>query len=229
MGRTVTPGVRHVDEEVGEPPVPLGLGVGPEQAEAPLGERPPRRHVFWPVSIQPPSPSERRPGCGCRPGRCRRRAPTSPGTRSPRPRPWAAGTAPLGVGAELEMVGASRKTPFWLTRSGAWARQYSSSKISHSRMPDPPAAELLGPGDDRPAVGVHGLLPGPVGLEARRPCRGRAGERGAGAWSASQARASARNASWASVKRRSIGRSIGSVPGARLGHPRPASAVDREI
>ncbi len=35
------------------------------------------------------------------------------------------------------MVGASRKTPFWLTRRGAWARQYSSSKTSHSRMPTP--------------------------------------------------------------------------------------------
>jgi hypothetical protein len=34
-------------------------------------------------------------------------------------------------------VGARRNTPFWLTRSGACARQYSSSNTSHSRMPTP--------------------------------------------------------------------------------------------
>ncbi len=40
-------------------------------------------------------------------------------------------------------VGASRKMPFWLTRSGATARQYSSSKISHSirSQPRPPITE----------------------------------------------------------------------------------------
>ncbi len=34
-------------------------------------------------------------------------------------------------------VGASRNTPFWLTRSGALAAQYSSSKISHSMRSQP--------------------------------------------------------------------------------------------
>ena len=34
-------------------------------------------------------------------------------------------------------VGASRKIPFWLTRRGARARQYSSSKTIHSMIPTP--------------------------------------------------------------------------------------------
>src|SRR5579885_638350 len=39
-------------------------------------------------------------------------------------------------------VGPSRKMPFWLTRSGAPAAQYSSSKISHSirSQPRPPSS-----------------------------------------------------------------------------------------
>ena len=56
--------------------------------------------------------------------------------------------------------------PFWLTRSGARARQYSSSKIEPLEDPDAAPAVLLGPGDHRPAVGEQGALPGPVGLEA---------------------------------------------------------------
>ena len=87
----------HGDEEVGQPAVALGLGVGPEDAEAPLGERAPAGPGLLPV--EHPAVARRvarGPASGCRRGRCRRRARTSPGTRSRHPRPWAAGSGPSG-------------------------------------------------------------------------------------------------------------------------------------
>ena len=105
------------------------------------------------------------------------------------------------------MVGASRNTPFWLTRRGASARQYSSSKISHSRMPTPrpPNASGHETTDHRSSNMVCSQArwasnPAAVSREGR--------DRGGGACRASQARASARKASWAAVKRRSIGASM---------------------
>ncbi len=101
--------------------------------------------------------------------------------------------------------------PFWLTRRGASARQYSSSKISHSRMPTPRPPNSSGHDttDHRSSNMVCSQArwasnPAAVSRDGR--------DRGAGACRASQARASARKASWAAVKRRSIGASmVGSI------------------
>ena len=91
-------------------------------------------------------------------------------------------------------VGASRNTPFWLTRRGAWTRQYSSSKISHSTMPTPRPPYCSGHDttDQRSAdmVCSHrrwASKPSAVSREGRL--------RGGGTWASSQARASARKAS----------------------------------
>ena len=72
------------------------------------------------------APSRRRragPCCARRPGRCRRSAPTSPGTRGRRPaamrgRMWSC----CSVVPYSNTVGASRKIPFCVTRCGPPAR-----------------------------------------------------------------------------------------------------------
>ena len=121
------------------------------------------------------------------------------------------------------MVGASRKIPFWLTRSGAWARQYSSSKTSHSRIPTPrpPYSSGHDTTDQRSAASSASQArwaskPSAVSSDGER--------RGGGACPSSQARASARNASWASVKCRSIGWSVNCSIGCV---PRSAGPVGR--
>ena len=156
-------------------------------------------HVFCPESTQPPSVSERR-------ARLRMPARSLPASGSDQP--WHQISAADAIGGRnrafcssvpnSNIVGASRKTPFWLTRSGAWARQYSSSNTSHSRMPTPrpPYSSGHDTTDQRSAASSASQArwaskPSAVSREGS--------ERGAGAWAASQARASARNASWASV------------------------------
>ena len=116
----------HGDEEVGQPAVALGLGVGAEDAEAPFGEGAPAGPRLLPV--EQPAVARRgraRHASGCRPGRCRRRARTSPGTRSRRRTPWAGGSAPSGP--------LSRTRAWWgpagRCRSGspAWGRGHGST------------------------------------------------------------------------------------------------------
>ena len=139
MGRTVTPGLSMRDEEIGQPPVPLGLGVGAEQPEAPLGEGAAGRPGLL-TGEQPPvvAGGAQRPGCGCRPGRYRRRARTTPGTRSPLPRPWPAGSVP-SAGRSRTRTGSG---PAGTRRSGSPARVPGPAstpprRSSHSRIPTP--------------------------------------------------------------------------------------------
>ncbi len=156
-------------------------------------------HVFCPVNTQPSSECARR-------ARLRMPARSLPASGSDQP--WHQISSPEAIGGRnlafcwsvpnSDRVGANRKIPFWLTRRGAWARQYSSSKINHSRMPTPrpPYSSGHDTTDHRSAnmVRSHARWASKPSAVSRdgRAC-------GAGAWADSHVRASSRNASWASV------------------------------
>ena len=101
----------------------LGLGLGAEDAEAPFGERARLAQVFWPLSTQP-SPAALRAA--------RERMPARSLPASGSDQPWHQMASPDAIGGRKRafcasvpyssMVGASRKMPFWLTRTGARAR-----------------------------------------------------------------------------------------------------------
>src|SRR5262249_5679679 len=120
-------------------------------------------------------------------------------------------------------VGASRKMPFWVTRCGAPAREYSSSQVSHS-MSDasrPPYSC----GQDTTAQPASNKARS-HSLWSAKPSRvSPDGSAGRGTFASSHERASARKASSGSVKVRSTNAS------ADEDHRRPVpeeSLVDRE-
>ena len=94
----------QVDEEVGEAAMAFGFGIGAEQPEEMRAERAARRPRLLARTAANRRPRRRaRPGSGCRRGRCRRSAPTSPGTTSARPTPsWRRMRVLLLGRAELE-------------------------------------------------------------------------------------------------------------------------------
>ena len=106
-----------------------GLGAG--EHEAPVGELGQRGPHLLPVD----DPARRRrggPWSARWPGRSRRRARSSPGTTAPRRRGSRAGSAACCSASvpKAISVGPSSSSPRWLTRPGAFARAYSSWKIT---------------------------------------------------------------------------------------------------
>ena len=166
----------HGDEEVGEAPVALGVGVGAEQAEDPVGEgAAAEHHVFCPFRTQAPRRHRRRQlgpaadggqvaaGVGLGPAlapdllaRRHRREDTGPAAPGCRTRTgWGRG-------------GRSRSgRPGWGRRPGSTPPRRSATPKS----PTPRPAELLGPRDDRPAGVVHRPAPRPGGPRSPRRCR----------------------------------------------------------
>ena len=158
----------HGDEEVGQAAVALGLGVGAEDAEAPFGEGAPAGPRLLPVEHPAVAGRVARAAAsGCRPGRCRRRARTSPGTRSRRRDAMGGQVARLlGLGPVLEHGGGEQEDAVLahpLGRAGTVVLL-----LEHEPLEDPEVAPAVldRPADDGPAVLEHGALPGPVGLEA---------------------------------------------------------------
>ena len=188
----------------------LGFGVGAEQPEAPLGEGAPGGPGLLPgeqppvVAVDPPRPAadagQVAAGVGLGP-------PLAPdllarGHRREEPPPAAASVP------NSNRVGASRNTPFWLTRVGACGPPVLLLEDQPLDDPHAPAAVLLGPRDHRPPVGVHGLLPGAVGLEPRGGVEGGQGARRRGRARPATRAPRCRNASCSSVNRRSIAASM---------------------
>ena len=117
----------------------LGFRVGAEDAEHPVRERVPRART----SSGPSAPTRR-------PRAPRLRIPARSLPASGSDQPWHQMSVPDAMRGSSSafcssvpnsmIVGPRRKTPFWFTRPGAPARQYSSSKMSHCTRsaPRPP-------------------------------------------------------------------------------------------
>ena len=122
--------------------------------------------VFWPFRTQEPSARALGPGAdggqiGAGVGLGPALAPDGLGRGHGRQE---AGL--LVRGAELEEGGGQEEDPVLGDPGGGPGPVVLLLEDEPLHEPHVAATELLGPGDDRPAGVVHGLLPGPVGLEA---------------------------------------------------------------
>ncbi len=203
MGRTVTPGARRSNIRYVSPWCGFGAsGSVRKMPKARSAKAAREDHVFCPDSSQPPS---------VRTARDVSEARSEPDSGSDHA--CAQITSPLAIGGSTRArcsavawsrsVGARRLMPFWETRPGAPAAQYSSLKTSQCTRstPRPPYSSGQDTAAQRPACSraSHARC-------AAKPSRVSSEGRGeAGTWSASQARASARKASTSAVWVRSIG------------------------
>ncbi len=210
-GRTVTPSassgnIRYVSPRCGRS-ASGSLRNSPKARSAKAARD---DQAFWPLSSQPPS---------VRTAVERSEARSEPDSGSDQacaqttsPRAMAGRTrARCSAVPCSNSVGASRLMPFWLTRPGAPAAKYSSSKTSQRRieLPRPPYSSGQDTTDQRSAASAasHSRW------AANPSAVSRDGSGAGGTWSASQSRTSVRNAPSDASKSRSISRPPSSSPG----------------
>ncbi len=201
----------HGDQEIGQPAMALGVGVGAEDAEAPVGEGAPAGPGLLPV--EDPAAVVRRVACGARADAGEVAAGVglgpalAPDLVAGRHRREIAGL--LGLGPVLEHGGGEQEDAVLAHPLGGPGPVVLLLEDEPLEEPEVAAAVLDRPADHGPAVLEHRVLPGPVGLEAV----GRI-ERGEGVGRdvrSSQARASARKASFSGEKVRSTARESGTA------------------
>ena len=158
----------HGDEEVGQAAVALGLGVGAEDAEAPVGEGAAAGPRL--LAVEHPAVA----GAVSRAARERMPARSLPASGSDQP--WHQISSPaaiggqearlLGLGPVLEHGRGEQEDAVLAHPGGGPGPVVLLLEDEPLEDPDVAPAVLGRPADDRPAVLEHGALPGPVGLEA---------------------------------------------------------------